>query len=255
MEGPGVSYQWTRPSLLPVLLPWLGILLLLALRPNRTAAAWWIWIPLGCVFLVDAGMGVLLGFVPSEAVDLFRQVVRALTFGAAAVWLVAPFLGGRFRFLVFMKMLMVQAGVGLLLWMLHQDWSEFERDQMAVLLALGMLSLVVVGALCMAGFNCRHAFRPGHFLLWLLLWLLLGVALVLLPFALVATIGQGAEVLLPFGISTLVGAGACFALLLPFLVVSLANDFHRERIRVMLRMGVVAAPPLLVPVGAPAPAV
>jgi hypothetical protein len=254
-EGPPVSYDWTRPSVLPPLLPWLGVLLLLVLRPNRVASAWWIWLPLGCVFVVEAAMGVLLEFIPSEAIDLFRQVVHALAFGVVAIWLTAPYLASQFRFLAFLKMLLVQGGACLFVWLLQQNWSEFDDEQGAALISLGVLSLVVVGALCLAGFHCRQGFRPVRFMLSLGLWVLAGVALAVLPFALFAAVSQGAEVWLPFGISILVGAGVCFALLLPFLVLCLANHFYREGLRELLRMGVAAAPPFLVPGSAPAPAV
>ena len=48
-EGLPVTYNWVLPSVAPLLLPWLVILGLLALKPNRRAAAWLIWLPLGCV--------------------------------------------------------------------------------------------------------------------------------------------------------------------------------------------------------------
>ncbi len=48
-DGAPVEYNWVLPGIAPLLLPWLVILGLLALKPNRRAAAWLIWLPLGCV--------------------------------------------------------------------------------------------------------------------------------------------------------------------------------------------------------------
>ena len=48
-QGAPVVYDWVPPSLMPQFLPWLAILALLLLKPNRCASAWWIWVPLACV--------------------------------------------------------------------------------------------------------------------------------------------------------------------------------------------------------------
>ena len=68
------------PALAPLLLPWLAMLGLLALKPNRCAAAWWIWLPLGCVIAFTLA---LLPVLPSGA-NFFLDVIAALAVGLAA---------------------------------------------------------------------------------------------------------------------------------------------------------------------------
>ena len=38
-QGPPAFYSWTMPSLMPLALPWLALLALLMLPPNRTGQA------------------------------------------------------------------------------------------------------------------------------------------------------------------------------------------------------------------------
>ena len=48
-EGLPTNCNWTTAGLVPQFLPWLAMLGLLALKPNRGWSAWWIWLPLACL--------------------------------------------------------------------------------------------------------------------------------------------------------------------------------------------------------------
>ena len=98
-QGPPVTYNWMRANLLPVALPWLAILLLLVFKPNRFTRAWWILAPVACL---TWGVGFLPDFWPSmgsQVADVMHDLIVALAFGVAAVWLLSAYFKSRFRIL------------------------------------------------------------------------------------------------------------------------------------------------------------
>jgi hypothetical protein len=141
--------------------------------------------------------------------------------------------------------------VGVLVCLINQNWSELGVELFATLVGtlvgLGVLSLVQVAALCLAGFHCRRRYHPARLLLWPALWVVTGLGLALLPFAAVGMVSEGAEVAVAFAGFVLVGAGVAYALMLPFLVLAAASPFYRERLRTLLRMGVIPPQPLSIP--------
>ena len=136
---------------MPLLLPWLAILGLLMLASNRCANAWWIWLPLGGVCVVELVMPAALGSLPSEVVDVFSRVARSLAIGMAAVWLTAPHLASRARFLTFLKMLGVQGSFSLLAYATGLDWEESGFEDFGALIYLGAFFLALVASLNLAG--------------------------------------------------------------------------------------------------------
>jgi len=230
---------------MPLFLPWLAILGLLMLTPNRSGNAWWIWLPLGGVFAVELLMPMALGSIPSQVLDLFSQVARSLGIGMAAVWLTSPYLAGHARFVNFLKMLGVQGAFSLLALAPGLDWGDAGFEILGALVYLGVLILVLVAGLNLAGFSCRRRFHPVRLLLWLLVWLTAGITTVILPFATVALFGGAGEIWMQVGTVILVAVGVAFVLLLPFLVLSFANNFYRERLRHLLRMESAEVPPVL----------
>ena len=118
-QGAAVVYDWTMPSLMPQVLPWLAILALLLLKPNRRASAWWIWVPLACVASVANAPQSLLELLPSSQLEMFLELIGALGFGLAAVWLLSSYLGWKHRMLAFLGILLAQAVFSLL-----ASWSD-----------------------------------------------------------------------------------------------------------------------------------
>ena len=86
-QGVPVGYDWVQPSLMPQVLPWLAILALLMLKPNRCASAWWILVPLACVGGVASLPEPVRQLLPSSQFEIFLELIGALGFGLAAVWL------------------------------------------------------------------------------------------------------------------------------------------------------------------------
>ncbi len=243
-EGPAIAHVWTPPSLLPELLPWLAVLCLLLLKPNRTAEAWWIWLPVFAILGVQWGARTALdGSLPSQFLELFCQVPRALVFGLAAIWLASPFLAGATRFHTFFKLLPVYAGFTLVAHIGGQDWVT-GGEAVAALIYLGVFVLVFAIALILAGRNCRDRFHPVRFSLCLLGWMTAGFVAVLLPFAVFALIAQGAQMWAPFGIAILASTAVQMVISFPFLLLSFTNHFYRARLRQLLGQENPGVPPV-----------
>jgi len=244
-DGPSAAYDWEAPSLFPKLLPWVMVLLLLALRANRNLRAWLIWLPLVASLAVQAGLGVALGFIPSEPLDMLCQVVLSLAFGAAALWLTFPCLTSRYRFLAFLKAMLVLGFAASLAFATGQDWADVGGEVIAGFVAVGMLALVTAAALTLSGRNCRRRYHPLRLSLWLVVWLAVGAIVVLTPFAVFAALTAGVEAAAGFGAAILAGVAVAFGSLLPFLLLSFANLFYRERLKQWLLVEVATSPPVL----------
>lgn len=236
--GAPVAYHWLLPNLAPQLLPWLVILGLLALKPNRNGAAWLIWLPVICVLLI---IGLPLG-LPSQT-DFLLDVAVALAFGLAAVWLLSTYLRRGHRLATALCVALVLGGFGILCLGAKQSVTASSGEWVLDVIVLGLGVLANVVALAVAGWLCRRHFDPVRLYLCFLvslpiLWLGLTI-----PFFLVALSQAGgliawSEFLAPVAVV----AGINFALLLPFLILSSANTLFRERLKGLLHVAPAAAP-------------
>ncbi len=241
-EGPQVAYDWVLPGFAPLLLPWLAILGLLAFKPNRCGAAWLIWLPLGCLIALTLAPPDIL----PPGTNFFLDVIAALAVGLAAVWLLSNYLRRQHRFVTFLCILSVLTGFSGLAFVARQDWSSTD-EAFPVAVALALCVLVSSVALSLAGLICRGRYRPLGLYIWLLvlpavLWVLIG-----LPFFLIEMIGSSGRIdwSVLFAPVLLVAAFH-FAVLLPFLILSSASPFYRERLKSLLHVK-----PELPPVRAP----
>jgi len=235
------------------LLPWLAILGLLLLKPNRNASAWWIWVPLGCVAWVASGPQLILGFLPSSQYELFLELIGALGFGLAATWLLSSYLGWKHRMLTFLGILLAMEGFSVLSFVARQDWQGVGFETLAAMISLMVGGLVISIALSLAGLACRRRFGWLRLSVWSLAAVVVVWSLIYGPFFLISIIANGGRVplLTLFGIAGVV-SGVTFGTLLPFLVLSFVNRFYRERLKALLHLGGTASPPVITP---PMPAV
>lgn len=244
-DGPPVEYDWTLPSLAPLLLPWLAILALLAFKPNRRAAAWLIWLPLGCVM----AMTLMPPMLPSGT-DFFLDVIAALAIGLAAVWLLANNLRRSHRLLTFFCILLVLAGFSVLAFVSREGGSVLSIDALEIGIVLGVGALATSVALVMDGWICRNRYRPFGLYLWLFLAMIVLWLVIAAPFFVFALIASGGRIpWSEFFIPVLAVALGNFATLLPFLILSSASPFFRERLRTLLHVQS-RVPPVM---SAPAP--
>jgi hypothetical protein len=246
-EGSPVSYNWTLPNLLPVLLPWLAILFLLLLKPNRCAQAWWIWVAVGCV----AGLGAALPSaqsLPSEVLDMIGGAAGGFGFGLAAVWLVSGYLGWKHRLLAWLGILLALGGFSTLAFAIRQGLEGAGPEMIVggILLAAG--TVVISVAMTLAGLVCRGRYGPLRLSLWLIAALLVVWLVVIAPFFVMAMIAHSGNIPVAVLIWTVLGTtGISFGLLLPFLLLSFANGFYRERLKDLLHLGRESPPPVIAP--------
>ena len=248
-QGPPVTYTWVLPSFAPLLLPWLTLLGLLALKPNRCATAWLIWLPFGCLIAFTLAPPDIL----PPGTNFFLDVIAALAAGLAAVWLLSNYLRRQHRFVTFLCVLLALAGFSLLAFVSRLDWSftDFNfTDEMlpaGIVLAVGVLVSSV--ALSLAGLICRGRYRPLALYAWLLLLLAVIWVVIAAPIFVLQTMASSGGVDWgEFFVPVLGVAAFHFAVLLPFLILSSASPFYRERLKSLLH-----AKPELPPVMPPLP--
>jgi hypothetical protein len=243
-QGPPVRFVWTLPSLLPLLLPWLVVLGLLALPSNRTARAWWIWAPLVFLALLGTGVGAVADAANSEVLSDSAQVAGAAAFGLAAVWLLGAVLARRCRALSIVLMALAFTAVSLLAFAVSPVWEQLwdlRRYEPAIPLYLVIFwtvsGLVFAGALDLTGRMCRKRFGRLRvsLLLPLWLWVMWVVAGSLLGCVSTFVFNEHFEstgiLLWP-----LVLALVSFGMILPYLILSFASSFYRERLKNLLRL-------------------
>ena len=243
-EGSPAEYTWVLPSIAPQLLPWLVILALLALKPNRTAAAWLIWLPLGF-----AGVPTLIPPDLASGLDLFLDVIMALVFGLAAVWLTSNYLPQSHRLLTFFCVLFMLAGFSVLAFVAKQGLSLLDIEALQIGILLGVGVLVSTVGLSLTGWTCRHRWRAIGIYPWLCLLLIAIWFLIATPFFVFASISSGGQIpWSEFFVPVLCVAAGNFVLLLPFLILSSASSFFSERRKALLNVKL-EAPPIIADAG------
>lgn len=106
---------------MPRLLPWIGLLLLLLLKRNRSAQAWRV---AGLTLVANLGLDLVNAAIAETEIDFFLQIARAGVFGLAAVWLLSPYFHRQIRFLAFLGNLLAVEVSGVLAAAAGQEWSN-----------------------------------------------------------------------------------------------------------------------------------
>jgi hypothetical protein len=236
-DGSPVPYHWVLPGIAPFLLPWLIILVLLVLKPNRCAAAWMIWLPLGCVVVLTQSTP---SFLPSGA-NFLLDAIAALAIGLAAVWLLAGYLRPQNRFVSFLCVLLALAGSSLLAMVAKQGVSLLTVESFSESLVTGIVLAVAVlasaAALSLCGLVGRGRYHPLGLYLWLILLLMVLWLVIASPFFLFAVMASGGSIpWSEFFIPVLVVAVINYATLLPFIILSSASPFYCRRLKALLQV-------------------
>ncbi len=256
-EGPGVNYTWTLPNIWLALLPWLLLVaLLLLVKPNRCGRAWWIIAPVaGILILQNLASGI--GLLPTGLDEMFAESVAALAFGLASVWLLAPWLARKHRFLTFLCILPAFAIASGITVVLQQDWTDEDvlgpmQAIVFVAFGVGVISL----ALFLAGCLCRRRYRPVGLTLWSLVFLAVLWFAMVMPFVVIGMLASGGELpWLEFIGGILIIVALSFALVLPFLLLSFASGFYRERLKLLFPVAEPVAPEMPAPLPTLAPVI
>jgi hypothetical protein len=247
-QGVPAVYDWAAASAMPQLLPWLVILGLLLLKLNRCASAWWILAPLGCVAGLASAARPLLAFLPSSKYDLFLELPGALGFGLAAAWLLSSYLGWKHRLLAFLGFLLALGGFSGLAFACTQGWEGVGIEMMQMGLFIGVSALVISVAVSLAGLVCRKHYGWLRLSLWQVAALAVVWLLVLGPiFVIEQMMNRGNAPVMALLAVVGVATGITFGTVLPFLVLSFANQFYRERLKALLHLGDTVAPPVITP--------
>jgi hypothetical protein len=258
-QGPPVTFAWTMPNILPLLVPWLVMLVLLALPSNRNPRAWWIWAPLIGLALLAAGLEAAFNANGNEDLGYTVQTVVTASFGLAAIWLLGSALARRGRVVAIALLSLAFALVSFLALVTSpveeelRDLSRWEPALFAYVLLFWWLSgLVFTGALNLTGWMSRRRFGGVRVSLRLLFWLWALWIPATAVLGLVVMLASGGRfewlyLLLAASVLFLVS----FALLLPFLILSFTNAFYRDRLKALLRLpaeSVPSLPPAAAPV-------
>jgi hypothetical protein len=253
-----VAVVWPVPNLLPLLLPWLAVLALLALPSNRTARAWWIWAPLVGVALLGGGLRLAADAADNEGLSFSVQAACAAAFGLAAIWLLGAGLARRCRTVSIVLAALAFVAVSLLAFVVSPVWEqlwnlrEYESAILLYVLLFWLASGVVfAGALNLTGRLCRKRFGRLRVALWLPLWLWV-------MWLVVGSLVGGVETLVSRGsfewgemlVAPLVLSLVSYAVILPFLILSFTSSFYRARLKDLLRLPAADASP---PVPTPSP--
>ncbi len=239
------------PNIAPLLLPWLAVLALLALPSNRNARAWWIWAPLVGVVLAGAGLEAAAGAANNEELSFSVQAACAGAFGLAAVWLLGAGLARRGRAVSIVLMALAFTAVSLLAFVVSPVWEQlWDLRRYAPLILLYMLlywitcGLVFAGGLNLTGWMCRKRFTCPRVLFRLpfWLWVMWLVAGALLGCVMTFVIHDSFE-WMGMLMGTLVLALVSFGIILPYLILSFASSFYRQRLKELLRLPTADASP------------
>jgi hypothetical protein len=195
------------------------------------------------------------GFIPSGELELFAEALGALSFGVAAVWLLAGYLGRRYRILTFLCVFAAFATFSGVTFLVTRDWGwEAIESVVPTAMALGFSVVVIALALSLTSWACRGRYHPLRVTLWLMIALVASWFAVTAPFFAIALVASGGSlpVLEVIGVVSMI-AGVSFAILLPFLLVSFVNSLFRERLKILLHAQDQPPPILATPVSAAAP--
>jgi hypothetical protein len=250
-QGPPVPFVWTLPGVLPLLLPWLVVLGLLALPANRTARAWWIWAPLVALALLGTGLGVAADAADNEGLSYMVQMAFAAAFGLAAVWLLGAGLARRCRAFSVVLTALAFAAVSLLAFVVSPMWEQLwdlRQYEPAIFLYLLLFwlagGLVYAGGLNLTGWMCRRQFSCLRVLLRLpfWLWVMWVVAGGLLGCVMTFVLKDNFEWMGILVVPILL-ALVSFGMILPYLILSFACSFYHERLKCLLRLPTVECSP------------
>jgi hypothetical protein len=169
--------------------------------------------------------------IPIFAYEPFTQELMALTFGLAALWLWYPCFARAPRFLAFLGTLLTVELFGLssvavgLVWCDDTEWGR-------ILGTVAAFGAVLSVAFHLAGWSCRARFSRRRFSLWLGLWIIACLAALL--FAISMCLGGGP--IREMTVEVLGASVTAFCVLLPYLMLSFANGFFRQRLVAILRL-------------------
>ena len=244
-ETASVPFSWRWYYHTPSLPIWgLLLALLILVRGNHTWQAWLILIPPLLVMLIWRMFARLVSLPPSAAEPLGNMFV-ALAGAWGIVWLLGHWLAARHSVVAFLSVLAVMLLVGGASY-LSVHGAVTGEDLAIWSMVFGTGSVALLTAMSLSGWLCHREYRPGRFMAWLALWVVV-LPMVCLPIlAVVSALFTAGGVVEFFGfllamlIGSLLGAliiGAMvYALNLPFMFLAVRCPLYRNRFCDVFRM-------------------
>lgn len=218
-----------------LLAPWLAILALLGLKPNRNLAAVWIIAPLGCIIFLTSAFPWAL---PSPANEIM-EAIGCLAAGLAVAWLLAEHLRHRRRGLAFLLLLLAMALSGVLVFALRRgaEWQAASTMSAAILTTLAIVATALALSFC--GRLCLNKYQPAKCYVGLLILLPISWFLISTPILIYGLMsGKDTVPWLEFFVVICACAAVNYATILPFLILSTANIFYHQRLLALLQLPV-----------------
>jgi len=215
------------------MIPWLLLpLAFVVLKENRTLQAAWILAPIALLAMVYSAVMHIVPMDSGGAVQL-NVMFTIMVLGFSMVWLLAERIGNRNRFVTFLLATLIYFGflaVNLLS-------AGFGKNIVAIA-ALAAVSIpAILFAFLIASPHCTKPFNTARFILYI------GVALfavLLVIFSIITFLFYPAPdrpikgVINELLIASFLGSLIYYAVLLPFLILLLANSFWRKRFEAVL---------------------
>ncbi len=222
----------------------------MTLKRNRAAGAWWIWAGILGGLALDPLFRACAGFVPSQPLEELAEALKALSFGFAAVWLLAGYLEWKHRLVSFLAVLGISLAFGIGAGLVTRSWSMPDAFVRVLIVALGSVMCSV--ALSLTGLICRKSYSPIRLLAWAVPIVAVSTALILAPFFFFAFLSNPGRVpVKELAQSVAVMAGMNLGVLLIYLLLSIATAFYRRRLQGLLHLGERELPPVIAPIPAP----
>ena len=227
-------YSW--PSLpLGILL---AALLILPAR-NRRWQAWLILVPLALVATPLQALNVLLP-APSATVDSIAFFLTTLGTALAVVWLVGPWLSRRHPAAALLLGTTVMMATGALSCVSFYG-MPFAGEMTPPLALHAVCVLCLLLAMTLTARSCRKDYRPGRFLLLLMMWMVPSVAAAACVFIapMVVIAGDPSMMLLfllGMVVYSLIGSVMMYLVNLPFMLLAFYCPFYRQRFQDAFRL-------------------
>ena len=211
-------------------------------KANRVWQAWLILIPMLLVLALWQ-MPVRLVSMPSSSAGFFGLIATSLAVAWTVIWLLGHRLMRGHWMAGFLSALSAMLAIGA--WAYMGDYGfALNSEMLTSMIAFGTCALALLVAMGLARLCSRRLYRPGRFMAWLFLWMLLAPATVVFPFVVCTVIAVSRafdpSMLVMMVVSMAVMSGflgvSLYLLNLPFMILAFKSPFYQERFQAGLAL-------------------